>query len=125
MSTLKTSNIQDTSGGNNSTPEEINEGRAKVWVNFNGTGTVAIRDSFNVSSITDNGTGDYTVTFATAMADSNYAVVGIANGFSTIEDNNAIRTGTRSSSAVQIRSINGAATAYVDTTAMQVAVFGG
>lgn len=47
----------------------------KAWVNFNGTGTVAIRDSFNVSSITDNGTGDYTVNFASALADANYAAV--------------------------------------------------
>ena len=46
---------------------------AKAWVNFNGTGTVAIRASYNVSSITDNGTGDYTVNFSTAMADANYA----------------------------------------------------
>ena len=75
MSTLKTSNIQDTSGNNNSTPEEINQGRAKAWVNFNGTGTVAIRNSFNVSSITDNGTGDYTVNFATAMANTSYVPV--------------------------------------------------
>jgi len=44
----------------------------KAWVNFNGTGTVAIRASFNVSSITDNGTGDYTVNFTTAMVDANY-----------------------------------------------------
>jgi hypothetical protein len=45
----------------------------RAWVNFNGTGTVAIRASGNVSSITDNGTGDYTVNFTTAMADANYA----------------------------------------------------
>jgi hypothetical protein len=44
-------------------------------VNFNGTGTVAIRGSGNVSSITDNGTGDYTVNFTTAMVDANYSVV--------------------------------------------------
>ena len=47
----------------------------RSWVNFNGTGTVAIRSSFNVASITDNGTGDYTVTFTTAMPDANYAAV--------------------------------------------------
>jgi hypothetical protein len=46
---------------------------ARAWVNFNGTGTVAIRASGNVSSITDNGTGDYTVNFTTAMSDANYA----------------------------------------------------
>ncbi len=46
---------------------------ARAWVNFNGTGTVAIRASGNVSSITDNGVGDYTVNFTTAMDDVNYA----------------------------------------------------
>lgn len=52
----------------------------KAWVNFNGTGTVAIRASYNISSVTDNGTGDYTVNFATALADADYAVaVGMSN----------------------------------------------
>lgn len=46
----------------------------RAWVNFNGTGTVAIRSSKNVSSITDNGVGDYTVNFTTALSDANYAV---------------------------------------------------
>jgi hypothetical protein len=55
-------------------------GLAKAWVNFNGTGTVAIRASFNVSSITDNGTGDYTVNFTTALADANYSLVGATGG---------------------------------------------
>jgi hypothetical protein len=48
-------------------------GVCRAWVNFNGTGTVAIRASFNVTSITDNGTGNYTVNFTTAMTDANYA----------------------------------------------------
>jgi hypothetical protein len=66
MSTLKVNTIQDTSGNTQYT--------AKAWVNFNGTGTVAIRASGNVSSITDNGnTGNYTVNFSTAMSDANYA----------------------------------------------------
>ena len=47
----------------------------RAWVNFNGTGTVAIRASGNVSSITDNGTGDYTVNFTNALVDTNYVVV--------------------------------------------------
>jgi hypothetical protein len=46
----------------------------KAFVNFDGTGTPAIRAQFNVSSITDNGTGDYTVNFATALVDANYAL---------------------------------------------------
>lgn len=51
----------------------------RAWVNFNGTGTVAIRASGNVSSITDNGTGDYTVNFTTAMPDANYSAVAATN----------------------------------------------
>lgn len=51
----------------------------KAWVNFNGTGTVAIRNSLNVSSITDNGTGSYTVNFETALSSANYCVVGMTN----------------------------------------------
>ena len=53
---------------------------AKAWVNFNGTGTVAIRDSFNVSTITDNGTGDYTINFTNAFANANYAMTGSSGG---------------------------------------------
>jgi hypothetical protein len=49
---------------------------AKAWVNFNGTGTVAIRDSYNVSSITDGGTGDFTVNFSTALNNANYCALG-------------------------------------------------
>jgi hypothetical protein len=47
----------------------------RAWVNFNGTGTVAIRASFNVTSITDNGTGDYTVNFTNAMPDNDFCAV--------------------------------------------------
>ena len=50
----------------------------RAWVNFNGTGTVAIRGSGNVSSITDNGVGDYTINFNTALPDGNYAFSGVA-----------------------------------------------
>ena len=52
--------------------------QCRAWVNFNGTGTVAIRASGNVTSITDNGEGDYTINFTTAMPDANYAVAGAA-----------------------------------------------
>lgn len=53
---------------------------ARAWVNFNGTGTVAIRASGNVSSITDNGNGDFTVNFTTAMPDANYSALADLNG---------------------------------------------
>jgi hypothetical protein len=72
---IRASSIQDTGGNNGSTPAAIANGIAKAWVNFNGTGTVSIRASFNVSSITDNGTGLYTINFTTALADANYSAV--------------------------------------------------
>ena len=56
------------------TADVAGPGLCKAWVNFNGAGTVAIRAAFNVSAIQDNGTGDYTVNFTTAMSDANYAV---------------------------------------------------
>lgn len=70
MSTLRVNTLQNTSG--------VEVYTAKAWVNFNGTGTVAIRAAGNVSSITDNGTGDYTVNFTTAFADANYCVQALA-----------------------------------------------
>tara|TARA_B100002019_G_C21178427_1_gene552341 strand:- start:214 stop:582 length:369 start_codon:yes stop_codon:yes gene_type:complete len=77
MSTLKVNTIQNTSGGSSSTPEEIASGRAKAWINFNGEGSISIRGSFNVSSISDNGTGDTTVNFQNSLGDLNYAAAGI------------------------------------------------
>ena len=64
----------------------------RAWVNFNGTGTVAIRASGNVSSITDNGTGDYTVNFTVAMVDANYSVsnVSMRNGSSGASSNGVL-----------------------------------
>lgn len=58
-------------------------GPVKAWVNFNGTGTVAIRQSFNVSSITDNGVGDYTVNFSSALVDADYCIGGSMSTGST------------------------------------------
>ena len=58
-----------------STSMQTGQQACKAWVNFNGSGTVAIRDSYNVSSITDNGTGNYSVNFTNAMPDVNYSVV--------------------------------------------------
>jgi hypothetical protein len=62
-------------GTNSTSATNCIQGSAKAWVNFDGTGTVAIRASYNVSSITDNGTGDYTVNFTNAFADTSYSAV--------------------------------------------------
>ena len=73
MSTLKVNSIQDTGGNNGLTPSELKNGLCRLWVNFNGRNTVSIRRSKNVSSITDNGGGDYTVNFSVTMQ-SGYVV---------------------------------------------------
>ena len=72
--------IQSSTAG---TPPQFNDGNGtqtgtlcRAWVNYKGTATVGIRASFNVSSVTVNGTGDYTVNFANALNDANYSVVG-------------------------------------------------
>ena len=69
MSTLKVDTIQDTNA--------VEMYLCKAWVNFDGAGTVAIRADGNVSSITDNGTADYTINFSNNLADANYAVIGM------------------------------------------------
>lgn len=83
MSTLKVATIQDTSGNNSSTPEQVFQGRAKAWVNFEASGAVGINDDFNVSSITDGGTGIFTVNFTNALANANYTMTGGSHSYST------------------------------------------
>ena len=74
----------------------------RAWVNFNGTGTVAISASGNVSSITDNGNGDYTVNFTTAMPDANYAV-SISAASSAISSNLCTKLQSTTASASNVR----------------------
>jgi len=89
----------DVVGEGNSTTTNLQQGLAKAWFNFNGTGTVAILDSFNAASITDNGTGDYTTTISNAMASINYcytALGGNTSASSTVRiENTDKRTTTK------------------------------
>ena len=62
----------------NSTTTNLQQGLAKSWINFNGESTIAVRDSFNNSSIGDNGTGNYTVTRTSVMGNTNYTHGGMA-----------------------------------------------
>lgn len=97
----------------------------RAWVNFNGTGTVAIRASFNVSSITDNGTGNYTVNFTTAMADANYAATigGCYLDNNTVERNFGPTTESFTTSSVKILSADMSAGGALDVAVVSVAVF--
>ena len=71
----------------------------RAWVNFNGTGTVAIRASGNVSSITDNAAGNYTVNFTTAMVDTSYSVIGTCKYVAAFTGQN-VRVGTQAYTSV-------------------------
>jgi hypothetical protein len=104
---------------------------ARAWVNFNGTGTVAIRTSGNVSSITDNGTGDYTVNFTTAMADADYTPVvlnapGYGVSLPTVAlanlNNSTFAEAAPTTSAFRV-SIRTAGNAAYDAKYMYVAIF--
>ena len=76
MSTLNVANISD--GTDTVATGYVVNGSAKAWVNFNGTGTVAIRDSVNVASVTDNGVGHYTVNISSNMLNGSYSMTGSA-----------------------------------------------
>jgi len=107
---------------------------ASAWVNFNGVTTASIRASFNVSSVTRNATGDYTVNFSSAFADSNYAAIATAIarggsgspstndsiGYGSASTNNAV--GTYSTTSVQFYVQNSSGTAF-DSSIVSVAIF--
>jgi hypothetical protein len=103
----------------------------RAWVNFNGTGTVAIRASGNVSSITDNGVGDYTVNFATAMPNNNYAIVQGVNddpgafgvNIFTEQGNGSSYGSKTTTSSVRLRAGQNLSGAYVDCGVINLAFF--
>jgi len=113
MSTLKTNTIKNT--------DDVEMYLAKAWVNFNGTGTVAIRAAGNVSSITDVGTGNYQVNLTNALPDVNYCVVATNGDTNSYTGRNYISTGgflTTSSFYTAIFDGSG-----VDQNIVQCAVF--
>jgi len=104
---------------------------ARAWVNFNGTGTVAINSSGNVSSITDNDTGDYTINFTTAMPDANYSVQLSALARTATDIRNTVNvagdlsTGATTMTANAVRIVNGKtdATGFQDSALILAAIF--
>ena len=75
-SELRVNTLKDAAGNNSVGMEYVANGSAKAWCNFNGTGTIASRDSLNVSSLTDVGTGNYTSNYTSAYAAADYAING-------------------------------------------------
>lgn len=122
---MSTITVQTISNGSVSTSSaNVISGSAKAWVNFNGTGTVAIRASYNVSSITDNGTGNYTINMTNALADANYSVsatiggVGAAFLLRTLDDITA-----RTVSLFRINTLNVSTLSDIDPPQVNLAVF--
>jgi hypothetical protein len=95
----------------------------RAWVNFNGTGTVAVRASGNVTGITDNGTGDYTVNFTTAMPDANYAyTIAIAGAAGTSQTQGQINATAPTTSALRVFASQ-VGVGAVDVPGLCVAIF--
>lgn len=127
--TLKADVVQSDTAG---TPPRFNDGNGtqtgtlcRAWVNFNGSGTVAIRASFNVSSITDNGTGDYTVNFTTAMPDANYCYELSGQRISGATNYNAVVSSiaTPTTTALRVSTSNDVSNSLEDFSAVCVAIF--
>ena len=112
MSTIKVNTIQDASGNNSSTPQQLLKGRAKAWVNFNAqsSGTdKTIRASYNVDSVTDIATGRFAINFTSgALADANYTFSGnVANDNNTMVTSiNVQGDGDYSTSTLDIRCVS-------------------
>ena len=123
MSLIKANNITNTTGGIPTV-----KGQKLIptaWVNFNGTGTVAIRDSEGVSSISDNGTGSYSINFTTSLSNANYSVSGMCeesgSGYAHLFID---RTYAISTNSVHIQSIK-ENDSYYDATYVMAHVLGG
>ena len=126
MSTIKANDLTNTTGGIPTVKSQ--QLIPTAWVNFDGTGTVAIRDSENVSSITDNGVGLYNVNFTVAMANTNYCAVGGATtdsaGTGNIVDND-IALRTYETGLVKVRCYREADSAWYDPAIVTIIVLGG
>jgi hypothetical protein len=130
MSTIKATNITDLTGTYTSTTTAINRGIAKAWVNFDGTtaSPSTIRASYNVSSITKNGTGDYTVNFTTAMVDANYVVnfnhatsYGVTSQLAATGSGNSPTLQSSTQVRINHRDVSGGS--YIDNANFFVAIF--
>lgn len=120
MSTLNVTNVQSDTYKNKSGTREY--GKCTAWVNFNGTGTVAIRDALNVSSITDNGVGDYTLNFSQSMTSANFSLAFTVG--TTVADAYSLSHDALTVSGVRVVA-KGTNTVNYDANYCSVQIFGG
>jgi len=100
---------------------------AKAWINFNGTGTPAARKSFNTSTITDNGTGQFRISMVSAMSDADFALIGSCIGDGATSNRTASLMGSRGSNTTSIMDVNTVRAdtdAQIDWTHNSAATFG-
>ena len=125
MSTIKVGTLLAADGSTTTQPSipALDQRMAKAWVHFNGTGTVAINGAYNVSSITDSGTGSYIMNFTNNLANANFAAAGFSG-----RNANSIIAGTFNARSVSSLAFatgnNNAAFAYVDVDSVAMTVFG-
>jgi hypothetical protein len=116
--------LEHSTAGSIATNYVVN-GSAKAWVNFNGTGTIAARDSLNVSGLVDDGTGLYTVNFANSMDSSDYSSTGAGGGTSGVPLTKIPPTNVvYSTSGFQFQTINTSSGSTLDTQIIGTQNFG-
>lgn len=135
MSTLKVNTLTDTAATKSVPIADVVNGVARAWVNFDGTtntgGNCDIRASYNVTDVDDNGAGNYTVNFTTAMPDANYAAVvigsiasggGASGGYAT-EKLTTTTTLARTASGFSVFTLNSGGSSFVDHLSVNVSIF--
>lgn len=125
MSTLRANTLSDASGSNSVPMATVASGTAKAWVNFNGTGTVAIRAAFNVTSITDNGVGNYRINFTNPMPDANFTLTGtykMSDDSSVADSDGNVPPFSFSTSGVSVFTVHGGG-APIDCAIICAAIF--
>jgi hypothetical protein len=104
-SELRVNTLKDASGNNSIGLSYVAEGTAKAWMSLNGTGTIALRDSFNISGVVDNGTGSYTPSYSSSFGNANYSASG-AGGSSNSNANVRLNTPAAGSQDLETRASN-------------------
>ena len=123
MSTIKANTLLHSDGSTTTQPSipALDKRMAKAWVKFRGLDTLVINDAYNVSSITDNGVGHYTVNFTTAMANSTYSPLSSGSFYNW---DSHYQTSHHTTSYFRIHAIRAVSTAYHDTDIITGVVFG-
>ena len=121
MSELRTNTLSNAAG----TGPAVLTGQsaAKAWANLDGTGTIVLRDDFNVASVTDNGIGDYTFNYSKNMTSSSY-VFGVTGANNSTYEVRHYNTLTRSASAAQVRCQNNSGSGFQDASYVGMSIHG-